>query len=847
MKATPVSNFRLLLLFALSLGLLGLLRLDLHANGEVSLTALQPTPLSFSPDRQGGTTFQLLKARNAVALGLHHIALQEIEELIQSTGNPKLIVEAKLLKIEVLLANGELDQASQLLEDLSDNPRFALLESRLLLLRGEESKARRSLARVRLDALNNNPFEKGWYHLLNGMLKERVGRQDGAMDDYNLAFSIVEDTPLSPKFQSYAFLNGFASRETSESERVKISRQLRTTVNSPLRAQLITALGLSQFANGLKDEARATLTGGAVEFELAEFPEKYLLLAALAYVTGLEAPESRPILKRILISARGNAETTFALQALLYHHTKSTEDATELSTFLGSLVDTQVNHPMLPSLRYALGFLTAIGPTPEKAVELLNSALQTYPNHPFALQAYDTLAAVAAENKNNARAAADALIRSIALVDDPQEQSMRWKLVGDIYFQNRDFANAADAYRRIARQSPFAAVSEVLSLIQEGSLNRAIERLDTISPAIAPSPRWEAEWLVSTALIRDNRSDQAIDRIRKIAQESENVERRLRERLSWLQVYAMLESNRPRQAADLARNWRVAGKLETFEPRTADALLLLEGQAFYAALNPTEGAAALKLLRERSPESDAAILSLLIEARFLAGRDEPRRAITDLTKLASLYPNNQYIPVALFEAGLLAISLGTPEGREEGLTLLDRIVSNYREHYIAFHAQYKIGEVLILAGNYTAARLAFENGLREFPSHPERYFFEIALSDSILANPDAGEESILLAESRLRRITENLNHPPSLRIEAAVKRAKALQRLKRTQDAERVFWAIINQHLSDSSVPADPRVRFWLARAILEFSQSLRADQKLGEARSVEDLLRLHRLPQVAL
>lgn len=805
-----------------------------------------PIPLDAGGFRN--SEFEWFKADTAIRIGLDSLAIESLRRILENAPETPLATAAGLRLANVLLANGDLEGARAVLAStpvLERDPVADLLRARIFLAEDRLGPASRFLSRIDPERFES-AFDRGWYHLATAMILERRQNPTAAREAYTEAFDAVGGTPLEDRFRVTAFLNGFRSGRIDQEEALRLQSQLEASLSPPIRAQLILALGLGFHASGESDLALETLRDGVREFETTDLPRRHLLKAALAYVIGLDAPASRPLFRDILDRSRDRDLLLFALNSLLRHQVSSPEARAELRQFLTNLPASRPDHPLLASIRFAEGFVAAADEDYATAITLLNDALIAYPENTYALAALETVASVAVEMGQN-RIAADALIRSLPLLVDARDVARRWRLIGDLYYRNRDFANAADAYRQAASDSTAAVFAEIAARIANGDLSGAVERLDQEGSGFDPSLRWEAEWNLSTALIRAGKSDEAIARIRALAEDRPDAPSSLQERLSWLQVYALLESGRPQQAANLARVWRQAGRLEEFDPRVRSLIYLLEGQAFYDAANPESGANVLRLLREEAPGSEIAVLSLLVEARFLVERDEPGQAINDLVDLSRLYPDSEYAPVALFEAGLLSATLRSPGARERGFQLLDQIITDYPEHYLAFHARYRMGELLLAQGNFTAARVAYEKGRREFVDHPDRFFLELGVADATLANPDATPEDISRAASRLRILAETETYPQPVRIESAVKRARALERNGRKEEARSELWDMIQRNTmrenGEREVPTDPRSRFWLARAILSLAENFRSSGDPVAAKSVQALLETYGLP----
>ncbi len=135
--------------------------------------------------------------------------------------------------------------------------------------------------------------------------------------------------------------------------------------------------------------------------------------------------------------------------------------------------------------------------------------------------------------------------------------------------------------------------------------------------------RWKAEWSLVKAMKADDQMEAAFERISSLVLDDLPADLLLRFR--WLLARLSIDSGKPEQTIGLVSEVEsLVGTLpedaveEGVLPLVLSYSLLLRAEAAFALDQTGEAITTLVALRERYPESEAAIFSYIIQARFFS-------------------------------------------------------------------------------------------------------------------------------------------------------------------------------------------------------------------------------------
>jgi tetratricopeptide (TPR) repeat protein len=277
--------------------------------------------------------------------------------------------------------------------------------------------------------------------------------------------------------------------------------------------------------------------------------------------------------------------------------------------------------------------------------------------------------------------------------------------------------------------------------------------------------------------------------------------------------------------------------------------ILLKGQAYFELKRPEEGLAVFEELRARFPESDPAVLSHLIEARYYAAVNNLVLAQQRLRRLTDTYPESRYAPLALWEAALFAAYRDDLSSDSGALKLLEELVTSYPSHELVYFARLKQADHLRSKIEFGAAQLIYEDLINNYPQHPERYRAELSRADCHFAQAGQNASRLGDAIAIFQRLVDLPHLPVDLRVESGFKWGNAEAKSQGRGRAQDVFMLILNRFLRDSEMASQLGVqgRYWMARMIFKFGELLEEEALYEDALSVYSMIETYGLPGEAL
>ncbi|MFW6217827.1 MAG: tetratricopeptide repeat protein, partial [Verrucomicrobiota bacterium] len=603
--------------------------------------------------------------------------------------------------------------------------------------------------------------------------------------------------------------------------------------------------------------------------------EKQHLRLLKGMIAGPETERGREVLREMI--RFGEEREAMAIGLYLLSRSPERAEDTEFSEFLNTLISREEPHPLLGQL-YLLRSQLALrraerareAGEAERAREQTALAeadarrmLDQFPGMRQIDKVYRLLAfATLQREPAQYRVAADFLTQLRDQTESAGERATLNRLIGDCYFLNNDFANAADFYEAAVSAQPGTGISGSLFLrlvtaeLRAGRIESALLHVDQadFTGQISPEARWQVEWNVARALQAEGALEQALERVRLLVGDADNdrVPTYLDLRLQWLWLRLRLMSGESGEslveaAGGLFDRIRAIPS-ETLGASEAGLLLteigLLRAKVLIAAGDSEAGLAALEILRAEHPESSAAERSYIVEADYFAEADEFEAARDRLTELASRYPESPFAAEALFEAALHAERLGS-EGYREAVRLLDLIGQEYPESPLLFYARLRQGDLLRSMNDFASAQTIYENLINRYPEHPRRYLAEISRADCMMAlardNPGPWEDAAVALE----RLLDLPNLPVALQIEAGYKLGFAFAKREQSEQAKEAFVLMYTRFLEDPERPddLDATGRYWMSRILLELGELYEREGNAVEAKRIYRQIVAYNLP----
>ncbi|MCD8482652.1 MAG: tetratricopeptide repeat protein [Verrucomicrobia bacterium] len=313
---------------------------------------------------------------------------------------------------------------------------------------------------------------------------------------------------------------------------------------------------------------------------------------------------------------------------------------------------------------------------------------------------------------------------------------------------------------------------------------------------------WRAEWNWMDAQRRRGTVSDALDRLGALRSEwqrdAARVPPALQVRLAWLDARLALDGGRLDQVPGLCNDIlllidSLSGRLDSIDLEALRSnVLLMQGEALLRLQQAEPAGVVFRELRENYPESGAAILSFLIEAREQSAQDGLVSAQQSLIRLADLFPRSRFAPLALWEAAVNAQQRETTSTYQEAITILERLINDYPDHYLAYFARLKQADLSRLLNDFGTALLLYENLLNQFPNHPDRFRALMGVADTLLARGSQNPIHFMDAAAHYERVFAMGMVPVEARFEAGLKSMVALRNAGSPAEAEAAFWNIMS-------------------------------------------------------
>jgi len=805
----------------------------------------------------------LEKGVRAARFGLAAIGIDYLRPLID---DPDLTEEeqeqAFLALLTALIQHGDPAEVIRLLreEGPTNDPARSLRWAMADFLLGNTLQSQNRIRRISPESLDSS--DRGWYYLTQGLIASRRGDPSQAAEFFNEASRAADSPFLQDNFDSIRARLDILRGEVDEATVLSLKSQFESAVSLPMRFQLAREYALVLMGQGQTENAIEFLDQFSRNTEADDATIADQILLPLAVFRGLGNSEGRATLWEILRTGSDRDNLRITLNLLLR---EIDEAKLSQSDTFASIISTRPDHPIRDRLIFAQAqLLSRLGKQAE-ALELVEMLIKDYPGTPV-LQAARLSSAFLAwqQSPPQFRRAATWLLEVVPDLQ-PEQRPFYLHLAGDLYYRNRDYSSAASAYFQAWALKPTeeTAYQYTLSLLQNGQPDLALEWSNANlvnNPLISAVVSWRINWNLASILIKDGRAEEALGQIETVLS-NEQLAPSTRINFEWLQAYSLsllgldedalqrvdkLLASLETQTTPAANEEVTSTPISSSTNGSIDSIfaqtLLLKGEILFKNAQPDEGTKIMASLRDRYPESRAAVLSYLFEARYFAGRDLSGEAQQRLVNLADRFPSSDYAPLALYEAAIIAESRRTPESIAEAIRYLENLVARYPNHELAIHARLKEGEILRSLGDFSSARLLFENTAKRYSTHPLQYQAEIGGAETVLANPDASPEDLLNAGVALAKVATVPNVPPSVLLESQLKRAETFRRAKQPETARRVLWENI-EPLLDQRDSYNAAVAFWLSKSLLELSAWSDADGLPEEATRLLEIIDNQNLP----
>lgn len=811
-----------------------------------------------------GKEWKMRSARMALESGLSGTAVRIYRSLLndQSLGDQER-ERISLGYVAALIAQSKYDEADKVLSSISgteESERAMLYAACIAYKRTDEADPNAVRSKLsEIDKTKLSPVDLPWYYLLSGVLAASQGSDNESLE----FFKSAQDSAASPQqaalFSSLILRQKLLDSPTDEGLLVEIRAKFEALSGQAaafpyLREYVVILHGL-----GREGEAIRVLED---ELELAGSEYTLSMRATLLLLKGLilgpASDSGWSSLKELVRSGIDSDATMIALQLL-----GSVEEREgDLMVLLSEIISRSEPHPLIAQLYYMRCQLALADPATTALAEADASyLLEQFPGLSEITSVYRLLAYAAIQREPaRYRVAADYLLELRDKVSEAGEVAQLNRLIGDCYFLNRDYANAADFYESGIAAADLDSTNAgmllrlVISQVRAGKYEAALAKLDQAGFArlISHADRWRAEWTIALALLADEQAPRALERLRSLTNEATvSLPASLDLRLRWLEARISLQLGTTDGVSDnlsalLARIESMPEEALMAEEsvRLKSELMLLQSKYLISRGNMEAAFEIIAKIRTEFPDSIAAQRSYFTGAAFYANSAEFDKAKQELILFVKDYPSSSLVPRALFEAALHCQRQGSAH-YAEAVVLLDKLVKEYPASGLAYHSGLKQGDLLRLMNDFAGAQLIYENLINQFPTHELRYAAEFSLADSIAAMSQGRPEQLLEAAAILERLVDRPDIPKEVRIEAGYKWGNILSKSDGPVAAKTAYSLVASRYLLDPQNAAEltPVGRYWLSRTLFTLCRMLEGDGAGAEAVKLYRKLIAYNLP----
>jgi cellulose synthase operon protein C len=797
--------------------------------------------------------WRAVAATTALRMGLSSRAVDLYSQLLAESPDsfpPNLTINLAIAHLQ----SGANNRALETLEFLAAeplNPRRELywLIAHYRLNRNTISDdLKERLEAIEIDALD--AFDVPWYHLLRSLVLEDLGQMDELANALNRARESATESGQTKLFEALLLREEMRIAPLDETQIVNLQTRLQAATGEAAAFPFARQIAIALHVAGRSAEAIATIDQQlalASDFGVRE-REQLLLLKGM--ILGSDTADGRAAFRELIRGGSHREAMAIALQLLAMQAQPGTPESTNLASFLDELVTRSEPHPLLGEVYLIRAQLSLDRNDIALAEEDAQRLLERFPGLDSIHRAYHVLGLAALRrDPPQYRTAANFFQQYRDAIDDSLQRQQLAIIIGDCYFLNRDFENAAEFYRAAwqtaASDDPLPPIflRLISAHLRANAVEQAIEWVDNpdVRERIPPLALWRAEWNLSRYLSANNRKSEALQRIEERLEtmpESPSELISLRLRLLWLKV--RLHQSMEQETDALRALQQLTAGIDALESSSEKDLLqaeslLLQAEILLRANDFEQGNDALQALRENFPATPPADRSFFVEAAQLARRGELANAQERLFAFSRTYQQSPLAAQALFDSAILAEKMG-PDLFRESLQRLDRLAEEYPNSPLVFQSRLRQGHLLRRLGDFPSAQSIYETLLSRFPEHPMRYAAELGRADSLLALSRNDPNALGEIQQIYERILDLPRLSPSTRAEILYKQAHTLTQRELADAAIDVLMRLVGTFLSsDNDSEAfgvlDENGRYWLARGLLDLGTLLETKGRLREAR----------------
>ncbi len=799
----------------------------------------------------------LNSARMSLEAGMPALAQSIAEDALKYEPPNPTLNKLKMTCVDALLAQGNYEAAKKLMAEIAggaDSPenriRSALIEVGL----NNPQKADTLLAGINLSTLGAESFV--WYKLAKGYSLYQQNKPTLALKELGEAMDRNKNPYVAADIE--IAVNMCRLSENFEEKNLPqlaedLGKKVSLYLGTPAGFQFAKQYAAALFKLG-KPEAAVEVLDQQLQIELApEIDKDEIKLISAAMI---KDPERQyQLLSDILKGTSSSNIAEFAVALLARNPDTSAQD---MENFLNDVLKNG-SPKIRDRILLEMSKLAVKKRDVKKAASFSDRLIREFPASKYRGDALRILAWSAfADDKDKTpeyRLAATYLMELAELEEDSSRAEQMKLLAADCYYLNKDYATAAKNYDEL-----FSSIESKRGIL----LNRAIDSYlaqDDISSAlsmtdkayslggVADDDMWNAEWKIISKYRQSGDIRKALERINRAIASTGKASELLRLRMLWLRAKMTEESGDYLKTTELADN--ILAEIDESKLKDKKALDLIGSNTMLMKARSLErlskfGGAdgafeCYEKLRLKYPESEAAMLSYINQARDEAALGRFSKAQQLCLELAKLRPGSDYAYSALFDSALYARQIGLESNYKAALSSLDKLCQDFPDDSRNFYARLAQAEILRMLNAFADARKLYNEIINKYSAHPEINLAWLGLADSTLAQGNRAADAAAIYE-RLYSLPEM---PAAAKAEAAFKWAFALERAGRTREANEVWWITSSHLLSDPNIGVSGK--YWIGRSLYSLAKSLEASGMLRDARAAYELISKHKLPAASI
>lgn len=817
-----------------------------QAAGKMPETA---APLSTSEKRRTAEYLESLgkSAQSALRAGMPSLAKAIVGDAIESGNIPKELESGfDAILVDALIAQGAFEDAKKLFAKIdskspADKIRSALINVGMF----NANAAAADLEGISPEKLGSD--ELPWYFIASGYIDYERGDTRKALENFEKAKksadfpATIADVEIA---ETFCKMDGADTGESPETLAKNLGEKVKIYMGTPQGFQLAKQYAAALYKLGKREEAIEQLEA-QLEIELASELDKDEIRIVAAAMT--KSPEKQlDMLRGILRETASPAVCDFALAMYAKNASASAENKRK---FLEELLENG-SEKIRDRIYLELAKAAIDLRNGAEASKFAGKLVDEFPASKYKSDALRILAwtafASAADKLPEYRLAAKHLESLAELESDPQKAREMKLLAADCFYLNKDYGTAAKLYAELmdtmVSKRGVILNRAIESYLLRGEEKSAVELLDAAygKSGVGDDALWNAEWKIISRFRANGESAKALARIERAAKSTRS--KQLLVKMQWLLARITEESGDTQKAVE--RCDKIIAELAN--PDSADKstreivasnAMLMKARCLETLGKTDEAVAVYKSLQEKYPQSDAAKVSYLYNARTEAGRGNFAAAQQLCRALAESDPKGDYAYDAVSDAAQYARKVGLEADYKNALKMLDKLCADFPDSPRNFYSRLAQAEILRLLNAFPDARKLYEEIINNYQSHPEIHLAWLGLGDCVLAQPTRALNAVAIFE-RIYALPES---SPATKAEAAFKCAYALERAGRTREANEMRWGTARQLLAEK--PADAAAKYWVGRSLYALAGNLEAAGEKRDARAAYELIVKYKLP----